>query len=73
MILFADIFGIVLGLALGISIALLITVRLVKQSNDIGDSQGEFMDFGDYVHVLNEYDNLSSPVLAPPKTSFFNF
>ena len=60
MVLFANIFGIATGIALGISLSLLITVRIVKESNDIGDSQGQFFDFGDYIRVLNDRDNLSS-------------
>lgn len=52
------IYGIGAGLALGISIALYITVKMVKKSNDIGDSQGSFSDFGDYIDVTGHEDEL---------------
>ena len=61
MIIVADIFGIIAGLALGIGIALYITTKLVKKSNDIGDSKGQFMDFGDYIRPLNHLDNEHNP------------
>ena len=54
----AYVYGIGAGLALGISIALFVTVRMVKKSNDIGDSQGQFHDFGDYIDVYNHEDEL---------------
>lgn len=57
MIIVADIFGIIAGLALGIGIALYITTKLVKKSNDIGDSKGEFYDFGDYIRPISHMDN----------------
>ena len=61
MIIVADIFGIIAGLALGIGIALYITTKLVKKSNDIGDSKGQFMDFGDYIRPINHMDNERNP------------
>ncbi|MCR5848734.1 MAG: hypothetical protein K6G75_11545 [Lachnospiraceae bacterium] len=58
MILFSNIYGILFGVLMGLSIALFITVKFVKQSNDIGDSKGEFNDFGDYMSVICDNDNL---------------
>ena len=46
------IYGITAGLAFGISVALLFTIWLVKKSNDIGDSKGEFHDFSEYMDVI---------------------
>ncbi|MCR4697715.1 MAG: hypothetical protein K5654_10440 [Lachnospiraceae bacterium] len=61
MIFVAYAFGIIAGLALGIGLALYITTKLVKKSNDIGDSKGQFMDFGDYIRPLNHLDNERNP------------
>ena len=55
------IYGIVFGIALGVSVSLLVTVWAVKTSNDIGDSEGDFMDFGDFLDVISDEDNLTSP------------
>ena len=52
-------YGVLAGLTLGISVSLLLTVWLVKTSNDIGDSQGTFEDFGDYMDVISSEDNLT--------------
>ena len=61
MVLFADVFGIIAGLLLGIGIALFITTKLIKKSNDIGDSKGEFYDFGDYIRPISHQDNQTHP------------
>lgn len=58
MVFFANFYGIFFGILFGLSIALYITVKMVKESNDIGDSQGEFYDFGDYIHPLQTEDDL---------------
>lgn len=54
-------YGIIFGIALGVSVSLLVTVWAVKTSNDIGDSEGDFMDFGDFLDVISDEDNLTSP------------
>ena len=51
------VFGGLIGLILGIGIAFLITILLVKKSNDIGDSKGVLMDFG-YLNMLYTEDGL---------------
>ena len=52
------IYGVTAGLAFGISVALLFTIWLVKKSNDIGDSKGQFNDFSDYLDVICDDDEL---------------
>ncbi|MCR4648854.1 MAG: hypothetical protein K5776_07225 [Lachnospiraceae bacterium] len=59
MVVFANVYGITIGLVLGICIALGITMKFIKKSNDIGDSKGEFNDFGDYVKTINQIDELT--------------
>ena len=49
--------GAVYGLALGIGLALLITMILIRRSNDIGDSKGTMNDFG-YLYMLSSEDDL---------------
>ena len=51
-------YGIVAGLAFGISVAALFTIWLVKKSNDIGDSKGQFNDFSEYLDVICDDDDL---------------
>ena len=46
------------SLALAIVGALFYTVRVVKKSNDIGDSKGQFNDFSDYLDVICDDDDL---------------
>ena len=58
MIVLVYIFGVVGGLAFGISVAMLFTVWLVKKSNDIGDSKGQFNDFSEYLDVICDDDDL---------------
>ncbi len=60
MVIFANIYGITIGLVLGICIALGITMKFIKKSNDIGDSKGEFYDFGDYLKTINQIDELTT-------------
>lgn len=50
--------GVIMGIALGLGLALMITVQMVKKSNDIGDSKGSLRDFGTYVNMLSVEDNL---------------
>ena len=54
----AYVYGILGGLALGISIAMLFTIWIVKKSNDIGDSKGQFGDFSEYLDVICDDDDL---------------
>lgn len=54
-----SILGILLGIALGLGLALMITVKAVRKSNDIGDSKGSLRDFGTYVNMHAVEDNLS--------------
>lgn len=49
--------GGLIGLALGIGLAFLITMYLVRKSNDIGDSKGSLADFG-YLKMLYTEDGL---------------
>lgn len=56
----ALIFGVVAGLALGIGLAFLITIKMVKKSNDIGDSSAELLDVSNGVCILDKEDNLHS-------------
>ena len=60
---FANCYGIIFGLAMGISIALILTMKFIKDSNDIGNSAGTFFDFGDYVKPINHEDELHNPYL----------
>ena len=46
------------SLALAIVGALFYTVRVVKKSNDIGDSKGQFHDFSEYMDVICDDDDL---------------
>lgn len=64
MVFFANFYGIVFGLIIGVCLALMIMAKWIKDSNDIGDKGGEFMDFGDYVRPINCADNLSNPWLG---------
>ncbi|MBO4310463.1 MAG: hypothetical protein J5856_05280 [Lachnospiraceae bacterium] len=57
---FAYVYGISTGLTLGLAIAFLITVKIVKKSNDIGDSHGNIYDFGGKMDVLSHEDNLKN-------------
>lgn len=49
--------GGIYGLALGVGLAILITISLIKKSNDIGASQGTLSDFG-YLDMLESEDDL---------------
>ena len=49
--------GGVYGFALGLGLAILITMILIKKSNDIGDSRGTMNDFG-YLYMLDSEDDL---------------
>ena len=60
MVALADVFGVLVGIFLGVGLTLLLVVRMVKESNDIGDSKGEFYDFGDYLRPLNREDDLKT-------------
>lgn len=51
--------GIIFGFLLSLSLVLLIVTKLLKESNDIGDSMGTLSDFGTYVHVTASEDGLS--------------
>lgn len=50
--------GIVYGLAVAIGLAMFITIRAMKKSNDIGDSQGTLADFNASVHITSSEDGL---------------
>ena len=51
--------GAIFGLALGLGIAFYVTISLVKNSNDVGDSKGTLRDFGT-MNVISAQDNLNS-------------
>ena len=53
----AIIFG-TLGVLLGAALALMITVWLVKRSNDVGDSSGTMYDFRANVNLFDDSDNV---------------
>ena len=53
-----SILGIFLGLILGVGVAMMVTVNVIKKSNDIGDSKGSLRDFGTYVNMHAVEDNL---------------
>lgn len=55
------ILGIVGGLAIGIGLAFLITMNLVKKSNDMGDSSATMEDVSKKgLEVISRRDNLHS-------------
>ena len=58
MIAMVYVYGVLAGLAFGISVAMLFTIWLVKKSNDIGDSKGQFSDFSEYLDVISNEDDL---------------
>ena len=58
MIALVYVYGVVAGLAFGISVAALFTIWLVKKSNDIGDSKGQFNDFSEYLDIICDDDDL---------------
>lgn len=47
-------------MGLGIGLAFLITMILIKKSNDVGDSKGSLLDFGG-VFMLESEDGLHHP------------
>lgn len=56
------ILGIALGLALSISLGFLITVLLIRRSNNIGDSTSTMYSMSDEgVHIIYKMDNLQCP------------
>ena len=48
----ANIFGIVSGVLLGMAIAFFLVMKKLKDSNDIGDSQGDFKNFSARMNIL---------------------
>lgn len=50
--------GILYGIGVAVSLAILITVSVLKKSNDIGDSRGKFEDFSKYINYTYSEDNL---------------
>ena len=48
--------GALYGLALGIGLAFLITIILVRKSNDVGSSKGSMLDFGGLYMIEAEDD-----------------
>ena len=48
----ANIFGIVTGVLLGMAIAFFLVMNKLKDSNDIGDSQGNFKNFSTRLNIL---------------------
>jgi len=70
MIFFANMYGLIIGITLGISIAMAIMISFIKKSNDIGDSKGDFYDFGDYLKTINHMDNLRTK--STHKKNFFD-
>jgi len=52
--------GFILGVIVGIGVAYLITALLVKSSNDLGDSVGQFKDFSkESLKVIEKKDGVS--------------
>ena len=51
------IYGILAGLTFGMTVTKLITSKLFKKSNDIGDSTGHFEDYSDGLEVICHEDN----------------
>ena len=55
-----SIIGMLFGILLGLSIALIVTVNRVKSTNDLGNSEGHFEDFGNRIHVIRQVDDIAN-------------
>ncbi|MDO5154627.1 MAG: hypothetical protein Q4D51_01555 [Eubacteriales bacterium] len=61
--------GALLGIAFGVVLAYLIISIMVKKSNDLGDSKGNYKDFSTAPVVIHESKNNVSQNFIPPEYS----